>query len=426
MLTTAYATGTTTAIFPSKGVHATCIDCEKEVISKCGTEVVHHFAHRPGVICNTRFHDGKTEWHVRWQRTVLPDLAGVNVEVPITKDGSIKRADLISNSNYVIEFQHSHLPKPERMEREKHYGNVIWVVHTDKRNSKTWKHHLSRARVFFNGDDNTIRWNSLNLKYGDLNTFTLSKERFIKTVINNPHYTDSIIDTIELRQRIHSNATIEYYNRKSDEHDASRYSYFNVFRSSYYVAMLYIIKEFVSIEKYHAKLEADRLEEKRLTEESAYIQAKQIRETEIVRLIRIKETAVALLKEQRQLKDPALLQSLLKSELDSIDDNLITERNGWVQSAEKELLARTRVLYEAKLKLEREREAEIAKQINTEITNNRINQLSKETQERIRIDLIRSKGKLEYAAELARKRLEELGIDYADESIRISYGVGTQ
>jgi RNA binding exosome subunit len=414
MLTTAYATGTTTAIFPSKGVHATCIDCEKEVISKCGTEVVHHFAHRPGVICNTRFHDGKTEWHVRWQRTVVPDLAGINVEVPITKDGSIKRADLISNSNYVIEFQHSHLPKPERMEREKHYGNVIWVVHTDKKNSKTWKHLLSRARVFFNGDDNIVHWVSINRNVGSPNTFTMQKERFIKTVINNPHYTDSIINIIELRQRIHSNATIEYYNRKSDERDTSRYSYF-MLRSNYYAAAHYIIKEFETIERYHAQLESERLGSIRKQNELNYLLQKQAR-----------EDATTFKKEQRQIKDPALLQTLLKLEIESTEGCFVTERNIWLRAIENELLQENKTRLEAKLKLEREREAEIAKQINTEITNNRINQLSKETQERIRIDLIRSKGKLEYAAELARKRLEELGIDYADESIRISYGVGTQ
>lgn len=414
MLTTAYATGTTTAILPSKGVHATCIDCEKEVISKCGTEVVHHFAHRPSVICNTRFSDGKTEWHIRWQHTVIPELPGINIEVPIIEDGSIKRADIISKSNYVIEFQHSHLPKPERMEREKHYGNIIWVVHTNKKNSKTWNHHLSRARVFFNGDNNIVHWTSTNRNVGCPNTFTISKEKFIKTIINNPHYTDSIIDTIELRQRIHNNATIEYYNQKSDERDTSRYSYF-MLRSDYYAAARYIIKEFESIERYHAQLEADRLESIRRENELASIRLNQAR-----------ETAAALKKEQQQLKDPDLLQTLLKLEIESTEDCFVTERNIWVRALEFELLQENKARYEAELKLKREQEIEIAKQINTEITNNRIHQLSKETQERIRIDLIRANGKLEYAAEIARKRLKVLGIDYNDKTTRIAYGVGTQ
>jgi hypothetical protein len=415
MLTTAYATGTTTAIFPSKGVHATCIDCKEEVISKCGPINADHFAHRPGVVCNTRFHDNKTAWHINWQHTIEPALPGINVEVPVEKEGCIKRADLISKSNYVVEFQHSHLPKDERIEREKHYRNIIWVVHTDRKNSKTWMYPTFGVRTFFNGDDNTVHWKALthNRK---LHTFSISKERFIKTVINNPYYTDSIFNTIEARQQNSLYDTIEYYNRKSDEHDTiqlNRNTY--LLRSDYYVAVLYLINEFVKIEKYHAELKADRLETKRKYIEQEYTRLKQIR-----------ETTAALLKEQKRIKDPALLQAIQKTELDCIEDTYITERNNWVQFTELELLKDNRARYEAKLKLEREREAEIAKQINTEIINNRINQLSKETQERIRIDLIRANGRLEYAAEIARKKLKELGIDYNDETTRVAYGVGTQ
>jgi len=413
MLTIAYATGTTTEILPSKGIHAECIYCGEEVISKCGPINEDHFAHIPSAECDTRrFHDNKTLWHIRWQRTVDPLLPGVNIEVPIVIDGELKRADLISKSNYIIEFQHSHLPIDERINREKHYKNIIWVVHTDRRNSKTWKHPTFGVRTFFNGDDNVIRWGS----------FTISKERFIKTVINNPHYEDSIINTIELRQRIHANATIEYYNRKSDERNPTPY----LIRSDYYAVLLYIIREFSAVEKYHAKLEADRLEAKRQAEEAAFIQAKQIREAEYSRRMRIKEATAALLKEQRQMRDPALLQALLKSEREITDTYFITERNEWVQSTEQELLSRNRVLYEARLKLEHERELEIAKQINTEITIKHTHQLTKETQERIRIDLIRANGKLEYAAEIARKKLTQLGIDYNDEATRAAYGVGTQ
>jgi len=413
MLTTAYATGTTTAIFPSKGVHATCIDCGQEVISKCGPINADHFAHRPGVVCNTRFHDNKTEWHINWQHTIDPAIPGVNVEVPIEKDGSIKRADLISKSNYVIEFQHSHLPKDERIEREKHYKNIIWVVHTDRENSKTWLYPAFGVRTFFNGDDDRGRWKSS--KYGNgLRTFGISKEKFIKVVINNPNYTSDIFHTMEIRQHNHSCDTIEYYNRKSDERDTSRYSYF-MLRSDYYAAVRYIIKEFESIERYHAQLEADRLESIKRENELAYLRLKQAR-----------ETAAALKKEQQQLKDPELLQKLLKLEIESTEDCFVTERNIWVRALEFELLQENKARYEAELKLKREQEIEIAKQTNIEITNNHTKQESKEQQELIRIDLIRAKGKLEYAAEIARKRLKELGIDYNDETTRARYGVGTQ
>jgi len=309
MLTTAYAIGTTTAIFPSKGIHATCIDCKQEVISKCGPINADHFAHRPGVVCNTRFHDNKTEWHINWQHTIDPAMPGVNVEVPIEKDGSIKRADLISKSNYVIEFQHSHLPKDERIEREKHYKNIIWVVHTDRENSKTWLYPTCGVKIFFNGDDDRVRWGPTKHKNGS-RPFRITKEKFIKLVINNPRYQDKIFQTIEQRQK-RKRESPKYYNVCYTGYDSDDSRLNPNFDVIYMHDLHPICCAFFFLNWEIFKYE---LSERR---------NKEIQEKEAI--------------EQRKIRDPELLQQLLKiSDNIKIEENII-EHNRWVNDINQEL-----------------------------------------------------------------------------------------
>ena len=184
MITTAYAIDKKTQIFPSKGIHGYCLDCGKEVISKCGTIVSHHFAHVADSDCGSQYHDHKTEWHQSWQHSVIPALPGKNVEVTIEKDTAIKRADLISNSGFIIEFQHSPLSIIERQEREKHYGNMLWVIHTTKENSNTWRKQTKDIRLFFNGDDDTVYW----YEFISHKKLSCSKEEFIQFFINNKFF----------------------------------------------------------------------------------------------------------------------------------------------------------------------------------------------------------------------------------------------
>lgn len=184
MMTTALALDKQTEIFPAKGIHGFCLTCGNEVISKCGTIVSHHFAHTIDSDCGRNFHDHKSEWHRAWQLTVDPQTPGKTVEVIVSANKEIKRADVISNSGFIIEFQHSHLPVTEREGRENHYKNMIWVVHSDKEQSRTWKKNTS-IRVFYNGDNNTVYWypRSSSLK------LTIQKQDFIDFVINNPFFT---------------------------------------------------------------------------------------------------------------------------------------------------------------------------------------------------------------------------------------------
>lgn len=385
-LTTAYAIGTKTAIFPSKGVHATCIDCGEEVVSKCGTIVSHHFAHKSNSNCGSQFHDHKSEWHQAWQHTIVPALPGENVEVTIKSDACVKRADMVSHAKYIIEFQHSPLSLPERLEREAHYKNLIWVVHDDRIKSRTWKHR-NGYRVFFNGDGNTVHWKS-NFQYVGkypLNC-SLSKSDFIQKVVNNQFYCESVFVKIESRQLKQERRRRE---RELQEFDKYNYAVWNRQpESSLYTATLYMATLVHDLENYHEMIETERKAIKKRIEE----------ESELKR------------KEQRIIRDPSLLQCLIRAELDIETDALERERSAWIATAEQ-------IYYEAnKARIEKEKAAKkeiddlILKRANEEIINSITKRLDVETQERVRIDILRVKGRNAYAAESARKRLALLNI----------------
>jgi competence CoiA-like predicted nuclease len=393
-------------------MHATCIDCGEEVVSKCGTLVSHHFAHKANSNCGTQFHDHKSEWHQQWQHTIIPAVPGKNVEVTIKNDATIKRADMISHANCVIEFQHSHLSLPERLEREGHYKNIIWVVHSDKIKSRTWK-HKTPCRVFFNGDDNRIWWRTnthYTTAWGErpLMNCHMEKSEFISRVINNKHYNNEVFYKIEERNLKRRNAESEYWNQREDElsctflygyreHDAHRFIPIPTFpyhtpifqiKSKFYVAAIYIISEMIKIDDYHKKIETEKAEAKK----------------------RIDATAELKLKEQRAIKDPSFLQSLLKAEAELEYAEFVIEKTNWVKRAAQIWSEQNKARIEKQTYEKEERDRIQSKQLNVEITNSINRRLDRETQDRVRIDLIRAQGGNTYAAESARKRLAIIGI----------------
>jgi competence protein CoiA len=97
--------------------HAECPQCRAEVIAKCGPINAWHWAHR-AADCDS-WAEPDTQWHVDWQEMFPADCC----EVPIGDH----RADVRSPFGLVIEFQHSALSVDEIGERERHYGEMLWV-----------------------------------------------------------------------------------------------------------------------------------------------------------------------------------------------------------------------------------------------------------------------------------------------------------
>jgi competence protein CoiA len=121
---------------PSKGTWGSCPSCNETVVSKCGPLVVHHWAHKAGADCDS-WSEPIGRWHLEWQSEVKPDF----VEVVVGPH----RADLIGKGDYVIELQHSPIPKDDIRAREEFYGNMVWVFDATER----FEMVATGKRVFF-------------------------------------------------------------------------------------------------------------------------------------------------------------------------------------------------------------------------------------------------------------------------------------
>jgi len=104
------------------GIKATCPLCGKELIPKCGSIKIWHFAHKMNYQCDD-WYEPESDWHFNWKN----EFPLENQEVIITKDGKKHIADVRIN-NQVIEFQNSSISPEQINEREKFYGNMTWVL----------------------------------------------------------------------------------------------------------------------------------------------------------------------------------------------------------------------------------------------------------------------------------------------------------
>jgi hypothetical protein len=91
-----------------------------------------HFRHKNAEDMGT---EPMTEWHSEWQGNFpLTEIDFKKINIKQIKD---RRADVVlSNSEYNIEFQHSHIEKIEVQNRKKDYGlhnrKILWIIHGDK------------------------------------------------------------------------------------------------------------------------------------------------------------------------------------------------------------------------------------------------------------------------------------------------------
>lgn len=113
---------------PSFGQRGNCPACGSEVIAKCGSINVHHWAH---VVDNNCPHSGKeTDWHISWKAEFDPEW------VEVTKDGN--RADVLNpNCGYALEIQHSSISTEDILKRQANFKKVIWMI-----NGKPFKHNF--------------------------------------------------------------------------------------------------------------------------------------------------------------------------------------------------------------------------------------------------------------------------------------------
>ena len=108
-----------------------------------------HFRHKNAEDMGT---EPMTEWHSEWQGNFpLTEIDFKKINIKQIKD---RRADVVlSNSEYNIEFQHSHIEKIEVQNRKKDYGlhnrKILWIIHGDKTINVKYLEHSNRYFLEF-------------------------------------------------------------------------------------------------------------------------------------------------------------------------------------------------------------------------------------------------------------------------------------
>ncbi|MBI0397795.1 competence protein CoiA [Cyclobacterium marinum] len=110
---------------PRKGVKGICPGCLQPVIPKCGEQRIHHWAHIGDFVCNA-FREAETEWHLSWKNNF--PLSWQERRLADNRTGEIHIADICTDKDFIIEFQHSSITSEERNSREEFHKEMIWVV----------------------------------------------------------------------------------------------------------------------------------------------------------------------------------------------------------------------------------------------------------------------------------------------------------
>ncbi|MCK4820379.1 hypothetical protein KA005_31735 [bacterium] len=106
-----------------------CPNCGSELIARCGDVNVNHWAHEGNRNCDPWW-ENETEWHRSWKDKFPLDWQEVS---HFDENGEKHIADVKTENNWVLEFQHSYLKPEERRARESFYTKLVWVVNGLKR-----------------------------------------------------------------------------------------------------------------------------------------------------------------------------------------------------------------------------------------------------------------------------------------------------
>ncbi len=107
------------------GLKGNCIFCQSATISKCGSVKIWHWAHKSKMPCDPWW-ENEAEWHRAWKNRFPTDWQEKSHTDSATGEKHI--ADIKTDKELVIEFQHSAIKPDEIKSREAFYKNMVWVV----------------------------------------------------------------------------------------------------------------------------------------------------------------------------------------------------------------------------------------------------------------------------------------------------------
>ena len=111
------------------GPSGECPMCGATTIAKCGEKNIWHWAHKGKRSCD-HWWENETPWHRNWKNHFPVEWQEV---VRWAGDGEKHIADVKTDQDWVIEFQHSYIKPDERRSREAFYGNMVWIVDGQRR-----------------------------------------------------------------------------------------------------------------------------------------------------------------------------------------------------------------------------------------------------------------------------------------------------
>lgn len=109
----------------TKGAKGSCPSCNSELVAKCGEFKVNHWAHKGSRNCDPWW-ENETDWHRSWKDSFPKEWQ----EIVHTNEESGEKhiADVKTESDWVIEFQHSPINSEERLSRNSFYPKLVWVI----------------------------------------------------------------------------------------------------------------------------------------------------------------------------------------------------------------------------------------------------------------------------------------------------------
>ena len=113
----------------TKGAKGVCPSCGSELIAKCGELKVNHWSHKGNRNCDPWW-ENETEWHRSWKNNFPTEWQEA---VHFDESGEKHIADVKTQSEWVLEFQHSFINPEERQSRNSFYRQIVWVVDGTRR-----------------------------------------------------------------------------------------------------------------------------------------------------------------------------------------------------------------------------------------------------------------------------------------------------
>lgn len=109
----------------TKGSRGFCPSCGSELVAKCGETYVNHWAHKGSRNCDPWW-ESETDWHRSWKDNFPKEWQEI---IHIDKESGEKHiADVKTDSDWVLEFQHSNINPEERLSRDSFYPKLVWVI----------------------------------------------------------------------------------------------------------------------------------------------------------------------------------------------------------------------------------------------------------------------------------------------------------